>query len=122
MLKTPKLQGVEFRDGTGKGCTKKWAEMRDSDDRGIFFNTDDKCGVWRSSQEDKYIAICENECFILIRNEKDKVQIFAKGNVELIAEKDIQMKANNRITMKAGSEICMEAGGSKWVVHGGEVG
>lgn len=119
-LNTGGKQGVEFRDKGGP-C-KAWAEMRDDDDRGLWFNTDGEYSVWRSKNEKLYIALDETKKAIIIRAEEDTVQIFAEKDVEIIAKKDLKIKADKKIHIKAGTEICMEVAGTKWVVKPGEVG
>lgn len=56
-LKTPKLQGLEFRDGNPESteeCSKPaWAEMRDIHDRGIYFNSDQGYFIMRGKPEKK---------------------------------------------------------------------
>lgn len=56
-LKTPKLQGIEFRDGnpeSNEECSKPaWAEIRDIHDRGMYFNSDKGYFIMRGKPEKK---------------------------------------------------------------------
>lgn len=121
-MKTPEGQGIESRDiNSGSGCGS-FTEMTGPDDRGMFMSRDDNFAVWRSKDNEEYIALDDKNHLILIRNNHDKIQIIASGNVEVISKANIDLKAERKVSIKAGQEICMEAAGSQFVVRGGEVG
>jgi hypothetical protein len=126
-LKTPEGQGLESRDmpsgsDSSSGCPKGFTQMTGPDDRGLFMSRDNDLSIWRSKDMQEYIALDDNTHMILIRNNHDKIQIFAAGNIEVISQGSIDLKANQRVSIKAGQEIAMEAGGSQFVVRAGEVG
>lgn len=121
-MKTPEGQGIESRDkGSGEGQCGSFTEVTGPDDRGMFMSRDDDFAVWRSKDNEEYIALDDRNHLILIRNNHDKIQIVATGNVEVISEANIDLKAQ-KISLKADQEICMEAAGSQFVVRAGEVG
>ena len=123
VVKTPEGQGIEMRDkpGSEENCPS-FTEVVGPDDRGMFMSRDNDFAVWRSKDNEEYIALDDKRHLILIRNNHDKIQIVATGNVEVISQADVSVKADNKITFKAGQEICMEAAGSQFVVRAGEVG
>lgn len=121
-MKTPEGQGIESRDkGSGEGQCGSFTEVTGPDDRGMFMSRDDDFAVWRSKDNEEYIALDDKNHLILIRNNHGKVQIVATGNVEVISQANIDLKAQ-KISLKADQEICMEAAGSQFVVRAGEVG
>lgn len=104
--KTPKGQGMEMRDGDSEdGCGGTWTEMRDSEDRGIWFSKDYKLGIWRDSTGEKYICINDDNDYILVRNNLKSIQIYARKDVEVIAGGNISMKAGGNIDMEAGGQV-----------------
>lgn len=119
-MKTPEGHGLEARDDP-EGCPT-FTEVTGPDDRGMFMSKDNDFAVWRSKDNEEYIALDDKHHLILIRNNHDKIQIVATGNVEVISKADISFKADQKVTIKAGQEICMEAAGSQFVVRAGEVG
>jgi hypothetical protein len=120
-LKTPEGQGLEMRDG-GAPCAS-FTETTGPDDRGMWMSRDHNRAVWRSKNNDMYIVLDDGKQLILIKNETDKIQIFAKGNVEVISDADICLKAKKNISLKAGGQINMEAaGGTQFTVRAGHCG
>lgn len=119
-MKTPSGQGVEFRDKNDKGC-KQWAEVRDADDRGTWYNTEGQYAIWRGKDGDPYITLDDGKSLIIIKSEKGRIQIHAKASVEIKAQ-NIVLHADQRISMKAGQEICMEAGGAQASLDGAGLG
>lgn len=119
-MKTPEGQGIEMRDK--EAPCGSFTEITGPEDRGLWMSRDHKRQVWRSKDNEEYIALDDEKHLILIRNNHDKIQIIAAGDVEVISRQNISMKADQKISFKAGQEICMEAAGSQWVVRGGEVG
>jgi len=105
-LKTPKGQGVEMRDGGGKDpCGGTWTEIRDADDRGMWFSKENNFGIWRDKKKKKYICINDDTDYIIIRNELKTVQIYAQKDVEVIAKGDIKMKAGGNFDVSAGGVV-----------------
>ena len=120
-LKTPEGQGIEMRDGDAP-CAS-FTETTGPEDRGMFMSRDHDRAVWRSKRDDMYIALDDGQQLILIKNEADKIQIYAKGNIEVISEADICLKAAKNISLKAGNQINMEAaGGTQFTVRAGHCG
>lgn len=120
-LKTPEGQGLEMRDGDAP-CAS-FTETTGPDDRGFWMSRDHDRAVWRNKRDDMYIALDDGKQLILIKNEKGKIQIYAKGNVEVISEADICLKAKKNISLKAGGQINMEAsGGTQFTVKAGHCG
>lgn len=129
-VKTPEGQGLESRDQQDNPATESSAsnspcpsftQLKGPEDRGFWMSRDKDVAVWRSKNNQMYIALDDGKQLILIRNNDDKIQIVAKGPIELISDEAINMKAPD-ISIKADNEICMEAAGTHWVVRGGEVG
>lgn len=119
-MKTPEGQGIEMRDADAP-CAS-FMEATGPDDRGIWMSRDHDRAVWRSKENDMYIVLDDGKKLILIKNEADKIQIYAKGKIEIISEDDICMKSEKKISMKA-KEICMEAeAGTQFTVKGGHCG
>jgi hypothetical protein len=120
-MKTPEGQGMEMRDA--EAPCESFTEATGPEERGFFMSRTFDLAVWRDKLNKMYIGLDDRQQLILIRNELDKIQIFADGNVEVISKKDINMRAAKNINMKAGGSICMEAaGGTKWTVRAGHVG
>ncbi len=118
-MKTPEGQGIESRDKEAP-CAS-FTEITGPDDRGFWMSRDHDVSVWRSKNNQMFMALDDGQKLIIIRNNDDKIQIVAKGKIELISDSAINMKAPT-ISMKADKEICMEASGTHWVVRAGEVG
>ena len=105
-LKTPKFQGVEARDGGGEnGCGGTWMEMRDADDRGMWFSKDNNFAIWRGKKKKKYICINDDTDYIIIRNGLKNVQIFAQKDIEMIANGNIKIKTGGNFDVSAGGII-----------------
>lgn len=121
-LKNPTGQGVEFRDkGSSSGC-RGWAEIRDEDDRGIWWNPEGKYTIWRSAESRQYMVLHDGSNYILIKNTKGKIQIVCNGgDIELKTDQNINMQAKT-ISMKADTSICMEAGGNQATLNAGVLG
>jgi hypothetical protein len=120
-MKTPEGQGIEMRDGDAP-CAS-FTETTGPDDRGMWMSRDHNRSVWRSKNNDMYIILDDGKQLILIKNETDKIQIYAKGNVEVISEADICLKAKKDISLKAGGQINMEVGnGTQFTVRPGHCG
>lgn len=116
-MKTAKRQGVEFRDrGSDTGCQKSWAEMRDEDDRGLWFNADGKYAIIRSKGSKQTLVLDDGDDYILIRNKKGKIQIIAEGgDIEIKTDENIKFEAKE-IHMKAKTKVSMEAAGTKGIL------
>lgn len=124
VVKTPEGQGIEMRDKPGdedQECPS-FTEVVGPEDRGMFMSRNNDFAVWRSKDNEEYIALDDKHHRIIIRNNHDKIQIIATGNVEVISQANIDLKADKKVSIKAGQEICMEAAGSQFVVRAGEVG
>jgi hypothetical protein len=119
-LKTPEGQGIEMRDEMAP-C-ESFTETQGPDERAMFMSRTHDLAVWRDKLNKMYISLDDKKQLILVRNELDKIQIFADGNVEVISKKDIRMKAEQRIHMSAGLDICMDVNGTQWTVQDGHVG
>ena len=121
-MKTPTGQGSEFRDRGGEDGCRSWAETRDVDDRGMWWNSDGGYTVWRSKDEKQYVVLHDAEDYILIKNVAGKIQIIANGgDIELKTDQNINMQART-ISMKADTSITMEAGGNQAVLNGALLG
>lgn len=130
-LKTPEGQGLESRDQQDSPATESspsnspcpsFTQVTGPENRGIWMSRDKDLAVWRSKNNQMYMALDDGQQLILIRNNDDKIQIVAQGNVEVISlGGDINLKGQN-ISLKAENEICMEAAGTHFVIRGGEVG
>jgi hypothetical protein len=116
---TPKQQGLEMRDG---GLGKTWVEVRDTEDRGLWFTKDKHLSVFRSN-DSMFVVMNDQEDFLIIHNNEPNgvVQIYSEKDIELIAKKDLKLKANN-IHMSADQRIVMQGGGRNFVVGPGQVG
>lgn len=123
-VKTPEGQGIESRDkpGSDDQACPSFTQVTGPDGRAMFMSRDNDFAVWRSKDNEEYIALDDKHHRIIIRNNHDKIQIIATGNVEVISQANIDLKADKKISIKAGQEICMEAAGSQFVVRAGEVG
>jgi len=119
-LKTPEGQGIEMRDGNAP-CAS-FHETTGPEDRGIWMSRDHNRAVWRSKNNNMYIALDDGQQLIMIRNNDKKIQIVAQTDVEVIAQNNINLQAGRSINIKAGNDICMEAAGTKWTVQSGHVG
>lgn len=129
-VKTPEGQGLESRDMQDSPSTDSsqsnsscpsFTQLKGPENRGFWMSRDKDLAVWRSKDNQMYIALDDGQQLILIRNNNDKIQLVAQGPIELISNTAINMKAPD-ISIKADNEICMEASGTHWVVRGGEVG
>jgi hypothetical protein len=129
-VKTPEGQGLESRDKQDSPSTESsqsnskcpsFTQLKGPENRGFWMSRDKDLAVWRSKNNQMYIALDDGQQLILIRNNDKKIQIVAEGEIELISNTAINMKAPD-ISIKADNEICMEAAGTHWVVRGGEVG
>ncbi len=85
-LKTPKFAGIESRDD---GLI--WTEIRDSEDRGIFFSETDGHAVWHA-KDGKELAIImadSNDPAILISEQRrwENSDLLVKRRVEVISRK-----------------------------------
>ncbi len=121
-MKNPTGQGIEFRDRGGDGGCRPWAEIRDEDDRGIWWNPEGQYTIWRSKESKQYMVLHDGEDYVLIKNTKGKIQIIANsGDIELKTDQNINMQAKT-ISMKADTSICMEAAGNQAVLNAGLLG
>lgn len=118
-MKTPEGQGIESRDHDAP-CAS-FTEITGPEDRGLWMSRNENVSVWRSKDNNMFMALDDGQKLILIRNNNNKIQIVAQGDIEVISAANINMKARN-ISLLAQNEICMEAGGTHWVVRKGEVG
>ena len=122
-LKNPTGAGVEFRDpGSANSPCSNWSEMRDSADRGVFFNTERDYAVWRSKDNMIYILLDDAQSLLMINNEKNLIQISAKKNVEILAAEEVVIKANKKISLKADQEITFDVSGTQFSIVPGTVG
>jgi hypothetical protein len=120
-MKNPTGQGVEFRDRGGDGGCRPWAEIRDEDDRGIWWNTDGGYAIWRSRNSEQYMVLHDASDYILIRNTTGKVQIIAQGDVEVKSDQNINLQGK-KISLRADNEICLEAAGNQAVLNSTQLG
>jgi hypothetical protein len=119
-VKTPEGQGIEMRDADAP-CAS-FTETTGPDDRGLWMSRNYNRSVWRSKNNDMYMVLDDGKELILIKNETDKIQIYAKGKIEIISEDDICLKSEKNISMQA-KQINMEAeAGTQFTVRGGHCG
>lgn len=120
-MKTPEGQGIEMRDADAP-CAS-FTETTGPDDRGFWMSRDHNRAVWRDKDNDMYMILDDGKELILIKNEKDKIQIWAKGKIEVISEDDICLRSKKNISLKADGQINMEAaGGTQFTVRAGHCG
>jgi len=119
--KTPEGAGMEMR-GSKAPCGS-WVEIRDQENRAIWFSKADQWLLIRSKKGKKYILLDDNDDVILIRNEEGKIQIRAKDKLEFKCDNgDICFEApKGQIGMRAKS-IEMETGGASHKIWAGGIG
>lgn len=112
-LRTPEKAGIEIRDGDAPCGT--WMELRDNDNRALWFSRRDNFAIWRDGASTKLILIDDNDNSILVDNQLGNIIIRSAGNISLDAAGDICMRAGGRIGLDAGSEIGIATSG---ITHG----
>jgi len=121
-LNTKFQQGIEMRDSLTPDDAS-WVEVRDVEDRGLWFTKDFSATVLRSrSKTQQYVVIDDGGGRMLIHNGADGVlQIYSNGPIEIKSDGDISLDGNN-INLKARTAINMEGGGGHAVLAGGAFG
>jgi hypothetical protein len=119
-LMTKHQQGIEMRDGK-TGST--WVEVKDWEDRGLWFTRDFSATILRSRAETKqYLVLDDGGGRILLHNGADGIlQIYSHGPIQIKSDQDISLDGNN-INLKAKSAINMEGGGGHAILTGGAFG
>jgi hypothetical protein len=120
-LVTALQQGLEMRDGI---AGEPWVELRDVDDRGMWFSRDHDFSVWRAKKgTNMFIMMDDGAKGIFIQNKEDgAIHIASNGSVQIKAAGDITLDAGGNINLRARNQICMEAAGAHAVLQSGQFG
>lgn len=120
-LRTPDGAGFEAR-GANSPCGQ-WTETSDSENRAIWMSVVDQWLLIRDKDGVKYLVLDDNDDAVLIRNEKDRIQIRANKNIEIKSDNgNICIEAPNGEIGFRTKKIAISTSGAEAVFDGQGIG